>query len=272
MTKIHPTAVIESSAQIGNDVVIGPNCYVDAGAQLGAGSILDANVVIGKNVKIGEKNVFYPGCVIGRNPQMLGATPDTVVGSLEIGNNNMIREFVTIHPSIYADSKTSIGSDNLIMVGVHLGHDCILEDKAVLSNATQISGHCKIETGVWLSGSVLIQQFTTIGKWAYAAAIAGINHDIPPFVIVSGHYPPEVRLINKRGLTRAGLNETQQKAVTDAFKFLYKNKKAPLLENAKTLAAQPDIDENAKAMADAIIRSSQHRYGRYLESLRRKGH
>ncbi|HBG27386.1 MAG: acyl-[acyl-carrier-protein]--UDP-N-acetylglucosamine O-acyltransferase [Planctomycetes bacterium GWF2_41_51] len=271
MTKIHPTAVIEASAQIGNDVVIGPNCYIDTGAHIGAGCILDANVVIGKNIKIGEKNIFYPNCVIGRNPQMLGATPDTVMGALEIGNNNIIREFVTIHPSIYTDSKTIIGNNNLIMVGVHIGHDCIVEDKTVLSNATQISGHCKIETGVWLSGGVMVQQFTTLGKWCYAAAMAGINHDIPPFVIVSGHYPPEVRLINKRGLVRAGLNEDQQKAVNQAFRFLYKSK-TPLLENAKTLASENGIDENVKAMIDIIIRSGEHRYGRYLESLRRKGH
>ena len=271
MTKIHPTAVIESSAQIGNDVVIGPNCYVDTGAQIGAGCVLDANVVIGRNVKIGEKNVFYPNCVIGRNPQMLGATPETVCGSLEIGNNNMIREFVTIHPSIYSDSKTSVGSNNLIMVGAHIGHDCIIEDKIVLSNICQISGHCKIETGAWLSGSVMIHQFTTIGKWSYATAMAGLNHDVPPYITVSGHYPPEVRLVNERGMARAGLNESQQKAVLDAFRHLYKNDK-PLLENAKALSEQKDLDENVRVIVDSILKSSQHRFGRYLESLRRKDH
>ncbi len=271
MTKIHPTAVIESSAQIGNDVVIGPYCYVDTGSQIGDGCILDVNVVIGKNVKIGEKNIFYPNTVIGRNPQMLGATPDTPNGTLEIGNNNMIREFVTIHPSIYTDSKTSVGNDNLFMVGAHIGHDCIVEDKTVLSNMTQISGHCKIEIGAWLSGSVLIHQFTTVGKWSYATALAGLNHDVPPFVTVSGHYPPEVRLLNERGMMRAGLNEQQQNTVLEAFKFLYKSK-TPLLENAKILAAKGGLDENVQYLVDFILRSSQHRFGRYLESLRRKGH
>ena len=271
MSKIHPTAVIDSSAQLGKDVVVGPNCFIDAGAKIGDGCIIDANVVIGKDIKIGKKNIFYPGCVIGRNPQMLGATPDSNFGLLEIGDENLIREYVTIHPSIYTDAVTKIGNNNLLMVGVHIGHDCVIEDHTVLSNVTQISGHCKIETGVWLSGSVLIQQFTTIGKWSYAAAMAGINHDVPPFVTVSGHYPPEVRLINERGMTRAGLNEEQKQAVMDAFKFLYKNDK-PLLENAKTLLAKNDIDENVRAMADSVVKSSLHRFGRYLESLRRKGH
>lgn len=269
MTKIHPTAVIEPDAQIGNGVTVGPNCYIDSGAQIGDDCVLDANVVIGKNVKVGQKNVFYPNCVIGRNPQMLGATPDSVFGGLEIGSNNMIREFVTIHPSIYADSKTIIGNNNLIMVGVHIGHDCIIEDKTVISNVTQISGHCKIETGAWLSGSVLIQQFSTIGKWAYSAAMAGINHDVPPFCVVSGHYPPEIRIVNKRGMNRAGLNENQQKAILDAFKFIFKSK-TPVMENVKALAAKGGLDENVQAIVDSLMKSSLHRHGRYLESLRRK--
>ena len=269
MSRIHPTAVIESSAKIGSDVVIGPNCFIDEETVIGDGCIFDANVVIGKNVKIGEKNIFYPNCVIGRNPQMLGATPDTKFGSLEIGNGNIIREFVTIHPSIYRDSLTRVGNNNLIMIGVHIGHDCIVEDKIVLSNNTQISGHCKIETGVWLSGTVLIHQFVTIGKWCYAAALAGLNHDVPPFVIVSGHYPPEIRGINKRGLMRAGLNEQQQDAIADAFKSLFREK-TPLLQNATALIEKPDIDENVRAMCQTIINSSKQRFGRFLEASRRK--
>jgi len=271
MSKIHPTAVIDSKAELGKDVAVGPHCFIDAGAKIGDGCIFDANVVIGKNVKIGQNNIFYPGVVIGRNPQMLGANPDSHFGLLEIGNENLIRELVTIHPSIYPDSTTRIGDNNLIMVGAHMGHDCIVEDKTVISNMTQISGHCKIETGVWLSGSVLIHQFVTVGKWSYATAMAGLNHDVTPFVTVSGHYPPEVRLINERGMTRAGLNEEQQKTVEEAFKFLYKSKK-PLLENAKELAAKGGLDENVQAMVDSIINSSQHRFGRYLETLRRKDH
>ncbi|MDD5133919.1 MAG: acyl-ACP--UDP-N-acetylglucosamine O-acyltransferase [Phycisphaerae bacterium] len=269
MSKIHPTAVIESSAQIGSDVVIGPNCFIDERAQIGSGCVFDANVVIGKDVKVGEKNIFYPNCVIGRNPQMLGAKPDTKFGKIEIGNENIIREFVTIHPSIYHDSITKIGSGNLIMIGVHIGHDCIIEDKVVLSNNTQVSGHCKIETGAWLSGTVQIHQFTTIGKWAYAAAFAGLNHDVPPFVIVSGHYPPEIRGINKRGLMRAGLTEEQQKEIDEVYRLLFRSK-TPLLQNATTLIASDSLDENAGAMCQAIINSSKHRFGRFLEASRRK--
>lgn len=269
MSKIHPTAVVDSSAQLGRDVVVGPNCFIDAGTKIGAGCVLDAGVVIGKNVKIGENNIFYPNCVIGRNPQVLGAEPDARFGSLEIGNDNLIREFVTIHPSIYPDGTTRIGDSNMIMIGVHIGHDCTIEDKTVISNSTQISGHCKIETGVWLSGTVLIHQFVTVGRWSYAAGFAGLNRDVPPFVIVSGHYPPEIRAVNMRGLMRAGLNEDQQHAILDAFKFLFRNE-SPLLQSAEALAARNGLDENVRAMVDSIINSSKHRFGRYLETLRRK--
>lgn len=267
MSEIHFSAVIDKTAQLADDVVIGPNCVVEKGVELGQGCILDANVVISKDVIIGSNNVFYAGCTIGKNPQILGLRMDGDYGKLKIGNGNTIREQVTIHPSMHPDKFTVLGNDNMIMIGVHIGHDCILEEKIVISNESQISGHCKIETGVWLSGNVQLHQFVTLGKWCYAAGFAGINHDVPPFVIVSDHYPPEVRSVNKRGLARAGLGQQQQQAISDAFKKIFRNG-GPLLENAKQLIQQPGLDDNARAMAETIINSSKHRFGRYLETFR----
>lgn len=268
MKKVHSTAVIEDGAIIQDGVVIGPHCFVGSGTSIGEGTVLEANVVIDKNVLIGKRNHLFPNCVIGGQPQILGFGPDAKIGGLVIGDDNTIREQVTIHPSMHHDALTKIGNSNLIMVGVHIGHDCILEDKIVLSNFTQISGHCKIGTGVWLSGVVLLHQFVTIGRWCYAAGLAGINKDVPPFLIVSGHYPPVVRGVNKRGLKRAGLNEKQQKAVNDAYKYLYRDDKKPLLQKAKEMAEEKGLDENVRDMVDAILKSSEHRYGRYLEKFR----
>jgi len=268
MKKVHSTAVIEDGAIIQDGVVIGPHCFVGSGTVIGEGTVLEANVVIDKNVRIGKRNHLFPNCVIGGQPQILGLGPDAKIGGLVIGDDNTIREQVTIHPSMHHDALTKIGNSNLIMVGVHIGHDCILEDKIVLSNFTQISGHCKIGTGVWLSGVVLLHQFVTVGRWCYAAGLAGINKDVPPFLIVSGHYPPEVRGINKRGLKRAGLNEKQQKAINDAYKHLYRDDKKPLLQKAKEMAEEKGLDENVRDMVDAILKSSEHRYGRYLEKFR----
>lgn len=268
MIQVHPSAVVDSSAKLADGVVIGPNCVVDRGVAIGAGTILDANVVISRDVVIGRNNRFFANCSIGGQPQILGLKADAKIGGLIIGDGNTVREQVTIHPSIYPDKFTQIGNENLLMIGVHIGHDCTLGDKIVMSNYTQLSGHCVIETGAWLSGMVLLHQFVTMGKWCYAAGMAGINHDVPPFLIVSGHYPPEIRGVNKRGMMRAGLSEESQKQVLEAYKKLYR--KGPLLENAKALAQQDGLDENVKVMLDAIFKSSEHRFGRYLETLRHR--
>ena len=267
-SNIHPSAVVDSKAELGEDVTVGPNCVIDEGTVIGDGTILDANVTIGKDVVIGKSNWLYANCVIGRGPQLLGLEPETEYGKLVIGDNNTIRELVTIHPSMYPDKSTTIGSNNLLMIGMHIGHDCILENDIVMSNYTQLSGHCKIEEGVWFAGVVLVHQFVTIGKWSYAAGLSGINHDIPPFVMISGHYPPEVRSINKRGLVRAGLSDPQQKNILAAFKKLYKSQEGVFADRVEALAAEDDLDENVRYMVDFIKRSKEHRYGRYLELYR----
>ncbi|MEK7995542.1 MAG: acyl-ACP--UDP-N-acetylglucosamine O-acyltransferase [Planctomycetota bacterium] len=267
MTQIHPSAVIHEDAQLGEDVIVGPNCVIHGGVSIGSGTIFEANVVICKNVTIGRNNHLFPNCVIGCRPQVLRLGGDSEIGALTIGDGNVIREQVTIHPSMQPGSSTKIGNENLLMVGVHLGHDCLIEDKIVMSNYVQIGGHCKIETGAWLSGLAASHQFVTIGKWCYVAGLAGLNRDVPPFLTVSGHYPPRVRAVNQRGMDRAGLSEQQQQNIFEAFKRLYRQGGA-LLENAKALASQEGIDENVQAIVDSITRSSEHQFGRYLETFR----
>jgi len=267
MVKVHPSAVVDKDVTLGDNVSIGPNCVIESGVSIGERTVLDANVVVGCNVKIGSQNHFFANCVIGGKPQILGLDQNKKLGGLDIGDRNVIREQVTIHPSIYERQCTTVGNDNLLMVGVHIGHDCRLEDKIVMSNYSQVSGHCRIETGVWFSGMVVIHQFVTIGTWCYAAGLAGINRDIPPFLIVSGHYPPRIRGVNKRGLKRAGFSEKQQQNIFEAYEKLYR-KGGSLLENVKALSQEDGLDENVRAMIDKIQKSSEHRYGRYLEKFR----
>lgn len=267
MIQVHPSAVVGKDAKLADGVIIGPNCVIDSNVSIGAGTVLDPNVVIGRNVEIGKNNHFFPNAAVGGLPQILGLDANAEFGGIIIGDNNTIREQVTIHPSMYPGEFTKIGSDNLIMIGVHIGHDCVLEDKLVMSNYVQISGHCKIETGVWLSGMVLMHQFVSVGRWCYAAGLSGINHDIPPFLIISGHYPLQIRGVNKRGIKRAGLNEQQQKQVFEAYKKLYRED-GVLLEKAKAMADEDGLDENVREMVDVIIKSGEHRFGRYLETFR----
>jgi UDP-N-acetylglucosamine acyltransferase len=268
MAKIHPSATVDKGAHLEQDVVVGPNCVIENGASIGAGTVLDANVVIAGCVTLGKANQLFANCVIGRCPQILGFGMSSKTGRVIIGDGNTIRENVTIHPSRYDDSATTIGDDNLMMVGVHIGHDCTVESKIVLSNSVQIGGHCRIETGAWLAGMVGVHQFVTIGKWSFAAGLAGITRDVPPFLIVSGHFPPTIRGTNRRGMSRAGLSEQQQEQIQQAYRQLYRQG-GPLLENARVLAQQDQLDPNVLAIIDSIEKSAQHRFGRYLETLRK---
>jgi UDP-N-acetylglucosamine acyltransferase len=267
MANIHPTAVISKKAQLAPDVVIGPYCVVEEGVTLGAGTILESHVTIYGGVQIGKGNWFFPNCVIGAAPQILGLQPNTKTGRLIIGDRNMIREGVTIHPSKYEGQATTIGSDNLLMIGSHIGHDCIIGDRIVLSNLVQIAGHVHIETGAWLAGLAASHQFVTIGGWSFIAGQTGLSRDVPPFLIVSGQHPPKVRGVNKRGLRRAGLSELQQERIHSAYRQLYRQG-GTLLANARILADQDGLDDNVRAMVDSIFKSCQHRFGRYREVLR----
>jgi UDP-N-acetylglucosamine acyltransferase len=265
MATIHPTAVVDQEAKLDPSVVVGPYCVIKRGARIGAGTVLHSHVVIEEEVILGQGNQLYPHVVIGTPPQVLGMTGD--FGGVVIGDRNVIREQVTIHRSMHPGRTTRLGHQNLLMVGSHLGHDCQLEDRIVLTNCVQLAGHCHLETGVWLSGLVGLHQFVTIGRWAYAAGMSTLTRDVPPFVIVCGSYPLRVRGLNTRGLKRAGLSVQQQQAILDAYKKLYRQGGA-LLENAHRLAEQDGLDDNVRAMVEAIERSSQHRFGRYLESFR----
>ena len=268
MTQIHPSAVVHKGAQLADDVTVGPNCVIESGVTVGSGTVFGPNVMIDKNVRIGRRNHFFANSVIGSRPQMLRLGPDAEIGGIVIGDGNTIREQVTIHSSTRPGSLTQVGNENFLMVGVHIGHDCLLEDKIVMSNSVQIGGHCKIETGAWFSGLAASHQFVTAGKWCYIAGLAGLNRDVPPFLTVSGHYPPSVRGVNKRGLDRAGLSEQQQQHIFEAYRKLYRQP-GTLLENTMVLAQEDGLDENVRAMIDAITKSSEHQYGRYREKFKK---
>jgi UDP-N-acetylglucosamine acyltransferase len=269
MAQIHSTAVVAKTAVIADDAVIGPYCLVGERTVIGPRTVLVGHVLVEKDVTIGAGNHIFPNAAIGCSPQLLGMDPTKKLGGLSIGDNNVIRENVTIHPSMYPGHSTVVGSGNLLMVGVHIGHDCILEDKIVISNFTQLSGHCKVEVGAWLSALSGAHQFTTIGKWCYVGGLSAITHDITPFIIVSGAYPLRIRSINKRGIGRAGLTSEQGAEVVKAFRRLYRSEGA-LLDNALEIAGEPNLDACVKAMVDSIINSSRQRFGRFLETQRNK--
>lgn len=267
IASIHPNAVVHESAQLADDVSVGPYCVVGAGVRIGSGTTLMAHVVIEPDVVIGRDNLFFPGSVMGAMPQILGWGLDAETGRLVIGSGNTFREHVTVHRSMSPDGITLLGDENLLMVGAHVGHDCILEDKLVITNGVHMGGHCKLETGGWVSGMVGIHQFVTLGKWCYIAGHSTVSRDVPPYMTVSGNYPSRVRGLNDRGVQRAGLGDAQSKNLQEAQRKLYRNG-GTLVENAKRLEKQEGLDPAVYDITEFIARSAKHRFGRYRELFR----
>jgi len=268
MTTTASTAVIDKTAQLGEDVVVGPGCVIGAGVEIGDGCELKANVIVAEGTRIGKNNRIFAGCVLGEEPQSLGLVePET---ELIIGDNNTLREYVTIHRgSPDGGGKTIVGNNNFMMVGSHLGHDCLVEDNVVMTNYCQVSGHCKIETKAWISGHSALHQFVTIGRLAYVAGLSGVTHDIPPFMRAAGSYPCEVRGLNAVGLRRAGGSEESIEALSKVYRRLYgKRRDKNIVTTVEEMLANDGLDENVKYLLESLQRSFQHRMRRYLETLR----
>jgi UDP-N-acetylglucosamine acyltransferase len=220
-TKIHPTAVIDSSAKIGEGVEIGPYCVIHAGVALGAGCWLQNHVTLAGPSRIGPWNRFYAFGSIGQQTQDLkyGGEPTY----LEVGEGNVFREFVTVNRSTGADTKTIIGDGGNFLAYSHIAHECVVGDRVILSNNGTLAGHVTLEDGAILGGLTAIHQFCRMGKLAITGGCSKIVQDIPPFMIADGN-PAEVRGINAVGLQRSGASDEVIRQLKDAYKIVYRRK------------------------------------------------
>ena len=220
MTKIHPTAIIENGAQIDNDVEIGPYCTVSAQAVIKSGTKLTSHVVIVGNTSIGNNNIISPFAVLGGKTQDLkykGGNP-----GVKIGDNNTIREYVTINAATNDGDFTILGNDCLIMAYSHVAHCCNIGNQVIIANAVQIAGHVEIQDQATIEGMVGIVQFLRIGRLAFIGALTKITKDLPPFMIAHGD-PVDVRGFNKIGMDRRGCSSDAQKSIKEAYKILYRS-------------------------------------------------
>lgn len=182
---IHSSAVISSKARIADDVQIGPYCVIGDNVQIDSGCVLKSHVVIEKNTKIGKNNTFYPFCVIGVDPQDLKFRGEETF--IEIGDDNVIREHATIHLGTKDGvSLTKIGNKNLLMVGIHIAHDCVVGNNIILANSATLAGHVTVEDHVIIGGLSAIHQFTRIGKGAMIGGMSAVAGDVVPHVTISG--------------------------------------------------------------------------------------
>ena len=221
-TVIHPTAVIAESAELHPTVQVGPYAVIGEQVKVGAGTTIGAHVVIEGPTEIGSGNRIFPGAAIGLEPQDLKyvGAPSRV----KIGDNNQIREFVTVNRSTYAGESTVIGNGNLLMAYVHVAHNCIVEDSVVIANAVSLAGHVKIESKAVIGGVLGIHQFVHIGQMAMVGGMGKVVRDVPPFMLVEGN-PCLVRSLNLVGLKRAGLTSADLAILKNAFRILYRSDK-----------------------------------------------
>ena len=195
---IHKTAIISANCQIHDDVIIGPYCIVDENVSIGEGTELISNVHISGNTKIGKNNKFFPFSSIGMIPQDKKFTGED--SQLIIGNDNVIREHVTINPGTRKGGmKTLIKNKCLFMVGSHIAHDCQISSNVILVNNATLGGHVNIEEGAIIGGNSAVHQFVNIGKFAMIGGMSGVGENIIPYALYTG-----VRS-NLRGLNLIGL-------------------------------------------------------------------
>jgi UDP-N-acetylglucosamine acyltransferase len=216
--KIHPTAIVDRDAQIGAAAEIGPFSIVGPQAAIGETTIVQSHVVIEGEVAIGTGNFIGHGAIIGALPQDVSFSPERKT-KVEIGSDNIIREYCTIHRGSPDGSATKIGDKNFLMAGAHIGHNCVIGNNVVIANNCLLAGHVRVDDGAFLGGGSTFHQFMHIGRLVMVQGSSAFGKDIPPFVIAAERN--YVFGVNVVGLRRAGFTAKDRDEIKTAFKLVY---------------------------------------------------
>jgi len=219
-TDIHPTAVIASGADIGEDVTIGPYSIIGENVRIGDGCRIGSSVLIEGYTEIGKNNHIFHGASIGTIPQDLKYRGARTF--VKIGDNNTIREYVTINSATNEGESTVVGNSNLLMAYVHVAHNCVIGNNVILANAVNLAGHVKVHDYAIVGGIVPVHQFVEIGEHAFIGGGSRIPKDVPPFIKVVGN-PPRVNGMNSVGLMRRGFTLEQRVLLKRAYCILYRS-------------------------------------------------
>jgi UDP-N-acetylglucosamine acyltransferase len=251
---IHPSAVIDNSAKIGENVDIGPFSIIGADVVIGNGTTVASHVVINGPTTIGKDNRIYQFSSIGENPQDKKFEGENET-TLHIGDSNTIREFCSINRgTVGGGGITRIGNNNWIMAYVHIAHDCIVGNSNIFSNNATLAGHVTIDEYVTLGGFTGVHQFCTLGKYCFSAIASVIVKDIPPFLIVSGNTAKPGGL-NRVGLERQGINKDRLNTLRKAYKIVYRE--GLLLKDAIEKLERLAADSEDVALFLEFIKSSK---------------
>ncbi len=263
MSGVHPTAIIDPSAQVHETAEVGPYCTIGPEVEIGEYSVLINHVCVQGWTKIGKGNLIYPFAVIGADPQDRKFAGEHAI--CEIGDNNCIREHVTIHRgTANGGSVTRVGSDNLIMVASHIAHDCIVGNETIIANQVMLAGHVHIHNGASIGGGAGIHHFATIGSCSFVGGLARIAKDVPPFMIVEGS-PAEVRAVNTIAMVRRGFSSEEVDAVKNAYRRLYRDNGKPMQERLAGVLAEYGEVKPVVQLCESITASINGVHGRALE-------
>lgn len=217
---IHPTAIVESGAELGQDVVIGAYAYVGAGVQIGDRTRLHHHATVEGNTHVGQACEIFPQAVIGGKTQDLkyqGGNP-----GVRIGDRNVFRECATVHAATNDGEYTVVGNDNTLLAYTHIAHDCRVGNHVIMSNYAGLAGHVLVEDNVVIGGYGGVHQFCRVGSYSMVAACAKVVQDVPPYFIADGA-PATVRAMNRVGLERAGFSPEQIDRIKTIYRLLYRD-------------------------------------------------
>ncbi len=265
-TLIHPTAVVHAGAQLHPTVKVGPYAVIGEQVIIGPGTEIGAHVVIDGQTTIGAQNRIFPGAAIGLESQDLKY--DGSMSQVVIGDNNLIREYVTINRATDAGAATLVGNSCLLMAYSHVAHNCVVEDNVIIANSVALAGHVYVESGARISGMVGVHQFVRIGRLVMIGGLSRIDRDVPPFTLVNGN-PAVVRGLNQIGLQRAGLTVDPQayRELKQAYRLVYRSGES--LSTAVEKLSQGGDNELVRHFSD-FLRASQQSDRRGLTPGRRR--
>lgn len=252
MNQISPLAFVHPEAKLGDNNIIGPFCYIDRDTVIGNNNVFQNSVTIHVGARIGDGNEIFPGASISTKPQDLKFRGEET--TCEVGNNNSIRENVTISRGTASKGKTVVGSNNLLMECVHVAHDCELGSGLIIGNSTKFAGEVVVDDNAIVSANVLVHQFCHIGGYVMIQGGCRFSQDIPPYVI-AGKEPTKYCGLNLVGLRRRGFSNELITKLHDAYRLLYS--KGILKEGLEEIKANMEVTPEIQYLIEFVTTSKR---------------
>jgi len=252
MNQISPLAYVHPDAQIGENNIIGPFCYIDKDVVVGNDNVLQNSVTINQGARIGNNNEIFPGASVSTKPQDLKYRGETT--TCQVGNNNSIRENVTISRGTAAKGTTIVGDNNLLMENMHIAHDCVIGNNTIIGNSTKFAGEVIVDDNAIISGAVLCHQFCRIGGYVMIQGGSRFSQDIPPYII-AGKEPIRYAGLNIVGLRRRGFSNELIDLIHNAYRLLYS--KGVLAEGIQEIKNNLQITKEIRYIIDFVESSKR---------------